>query len=1355
MGLDYSFLLFFKRQDPWHILEGLAEIAEQDLEEHTAIRYPDRILRLPFIPFAGTADKLPIPHDDPAPSWDFMTSLVFEPDDELLDYIVDHPRTNLHGDEKVPVGYIYLTVYNDLSQFSDAYDPDLILLRLSAATSNMSILFSFSLSMRTAFSRLLQEFEGAYGVIDRENDGNLFWWYGLETDEDIPDASMSPAQIGDYLGIPIPDHSKPVDDKEVFATLAAPDLTQSSGVIEWEPGQILLDTYEVKGLLGEGGMGRVYRVRHLGWNIDLAVKRPKAELFTNPKVKDDFFREAETWIDLWLHPNLTTCHYVRSIDALPALFAECVEGGSLEKWIENRKLYEGGEAQALECILDIAIQFAWGLGFAHNQGMVHQDIKPLNVLMTPDGVAKVTDFGLAKVRRPERMAGAVNVSPLVSGGFFTPAYCSPEQYQNRKLDHKTDIWSWGVSILEMFTGGVTWEIPGAYAADLLEQYLESGTPEIWLPAMPAELAGLLRRCFADDPSARPQDMDKIANFLESIYEEETGHPYPRPHPELIQTLADSLNNKALSFWDIDLQEKAINTWEEALRTDAHHQDAFYNLGLVRWRTGKVSDLELLDTLQELKNFHPDSGEPDYLLACVHLERGDGMAAQEVLNGIQEPDANREEILAARDLASSPAAGIRPLHTFEDPQKSMYCLHMSADGQVALSGYYGRMLKLWDVTTGKCLRSVKGEDHVVDSVYVSDDGRYAVSAGSKYVRLWDFQTGNNLKTMKEQIDEVRCVCLSSDNRQVLAGYEQGHFSSSESLRLWDVESGRCLRILVGHAETVTSVSLSEDGRLALSGSRDKSLKLWDVSSGECLRTMKGHEESVSSVRISSDGRLALSGSEDKTIRLWDAQTGTCIRIYNGHTNTVESVCFSPDMHYILSGSIDRTFKLWELDTGRCLHTFTGFGSSVNSVNVSSDGRIALTGSYDGVILSWQINLEMKTPTAPFRFSRIKSTSDLLSGSAVYSQAMQSAAQAMAEGRHADAARQVRLARAQPGWEHAGGALDLWRKLYTCLPHKTLKSAWESNSLEMHEGPVNSACLSRDGNLVLSGSDDGSICVWDFQRGRLYRLKGHLGGVTSVCFSMDEEHCLSAGRDGTIRMWEIENEKCLTVLKGHQGEVKSISLSSDGHFVLSGGADGTIRLWDYESGACLRTLSGHKNVVTSVCIIGVNTAISASLDGTLRLWDLSSGNSLYPIEGHKGGITSVNMSLDGRFALSGSQDKLVKLWKAHWHTVWSALWVLAEEGRLSEVEKEIGLKTFSGHTDSVQAVCLSPNGLFAFSGGLDGTLKVWDIRNGTCLATLEGHQAGISSVCLCADARYILTGSHDHTLKVWALDWELED
>ena len=164
------------------------------------------------------------------------------------------------------------------------------------------------------------------------------------------------------------------------------------------PSDMLLNTYRVESEAFRGGMGAVWRVRHTGWNVDLAMKRPHPEAFRTEKKKKAFTA--------------------------------------------------------------VAIQFACGLHYAHENNLIHQDVKPDNLLLAGDWTAKVSDFGLAKARsmltfldgmatKPEMDENATMVSP---GGGRTPAYCSPEQAAAQLLTKRTDIYSWAVSVLEMYLG---------------------------------------------------------------------------------------------------------------------------------------------------------------------------------------------------------------------------------------------------------------------------------------------------------------------------------------------------------------------------------------------------------------------------------------------------------------------------------------------------------------------------------------------------------------------------------------------------------------------------------------------------------------------------------------------------------------------------------------------------------------------------------------------------------------------------------------------------------------------------------------------------------------------------------------
>ncbi|MCK4416722.1 MAG: protein kinase, partial [Candidatus Latescibacteria bacterium] len=491
-----------------------------------------------------------------------------------------------------------------------------------------------------------------------------------------------------------PQATRPTETKagqEAGLTVAATKLERAEAIkaaeadisAEWNINDVILDLYEVQGLLGEGGFGKVYKVHHRGWNIDLAVKSPRQDYFQTEEQKENFAQECETWINLGLHPHTVSCYYVRTLGGIPRVFAEYVEGGSLKDWIDNRKLYERGHEKALERILDIAIQFAWGLEYAHEQKLIHQDVKPANVMMTADGTVKVTDFGLAKARAA---AGAVTIlakpgqSMVVPGaGLCTREYASPEQLEGRPLTRRTDIWSWAVSILHMFKGELTWAV-GMAAPMVLEEYLEAEEADRPAPEMPPVLAELLRQCFQDNPDARPKDMQEIVARLKEIYQGLTGEEYSRPEPEAAELLADGLNNKAISLLDLGKDDESEKLFDDALKSDPNHSEATYNRGLILWRSGRLTDDALIKQLEAIRISHETDWRDEYYLGLVHIERGDAESAIKILREAYSQAPDEEEIQRALTTARSGQGKWRScLRTFEEHTGKVASVCISPDG----------------------------------------------------------------------------------------------------------------------------------------------------------------------------------------------------------------------------------------------------------------------------------------------------------------------------------------------------------------------------------------------------------------------------------------------------------------------------------------------------------------------------------------------------------------------------------------------------------------------------------------------------------------------------------------------------
>jgi WD40 repeat protein len=1119
--------------------------------------------------------------------------------------------------------------------------------------------------------------------------------------------------------------------------------------IEWNIGDVILDTYKVTGILGEGGMGKVYKVRHLHWNADLAVKCALPEIAATKKGHEDFVREAETWTNLSLHPNIVYCYYVRTLGGIPRVFAEYVDGGSLKDAIADGSLYEGGKDKAFKRIMDLAIQSAWGLQYAHEQGLIHQDVKPANLLLTQDGAAKVTDFGLANAKgaadvKLEGRGGTLNAT----WGGMTPEYCSPEQAeiaeQHRtgvprerwiKLTRRTDIWSFATTVLEMFLGERVWQL-GQAAGHSLEGYDTDLLPEN-VPEMPNDLKKLLWDCFLEDEAKRPNSIADVAERLAKIYREATGEQYLRIAPEAVKLHAAALNNKAVSLYDLGKTVEAEKLWEEALREDLNHPETNYNLGLIQWRSGRMMDDKLTGRLEFIASQNLSGWLPKYLLALTQMERYDFEIADRMLEKLQTEYPKNHEISIALKLAKKNIPHtIKCLRTFKGHTSDVYGVCLSADGRYALSGSYNGMLMLWDIATGECLRTFEGHNSKVYSVCLSADGRYGLSGShDKTLKLWDISTTECLQTFEGHTKAVSSVCLSADGRYALSG------SHDKTLKLWDIATSECQHTFEGHTADVYSVCLSADGRYALSGSEDTTLRLWDISTCKCLRTFEGHTKAISTVCLSADGRYTLTGSWDKTLRLWNITTGICLRTFE---TSEYSICLCADSRFALSVS-DRALRLWDITTGKCLRTFKGHTDYVNSVCLSADGRYALSGSRDKTLRLWSIDIPIQQADhmASLILSEIRSTTESLSEQADLKDALEKARRMSNEGDIVGEYKILReLIRAQI--HNIPELIARFSELYLKFPKNGLILTREQRILKWYNAYFDSVCMSADGRFALSGGIDETLrlCsgrhvpqlrLWDIVTGECMRtFEGHTLTVESVCLSADGRYALSGSHDWTLKLWNITTGECLRTFEGHTNYIHSVCLSADGRYALSGSTDETLRLWDIATGICLRTFEGHTDGVRSVCLSADGRfALSGSADGTLKLWELLTGECLRTFKGHTKYVRSVCLSADGRYALSGSTDETLRLW---------------------DIATGKCLRTFEGHADDVCSVCLSADRRHALSGSNDQTCRLWDITTGECLRTFKVHTFWVRFVCMSANGQYFLSlGSN---LQLWTLFWDLE-
>ena len=258
--------------------------------------------------------------------------------------------------------------------------------------------------------------------------------------------------------------------------------------------------FEIVEIIGRGGMGVVYLARDTKLDRSVAIKTMPPELLGDSTARMRFRREAKLLASL-NHPNIAVIHEIIEQDDAGYLVLEYIPGKTLTERIAHKPV-------KLEEALSIGRQIAEAISAAHEKGVVHRDLKPGNIKITPDGRVKVLDFGLAKARATEGKSPDITATEpgRVIG---TPAYMSPEQARGKDTDHRTDIWSFGCIMYEMLSGHLPFE--GETATDTLARVIEREPDWDALPqSTPTNISVLLRRCMEKDPQQRLGDISHVA-----------------------------------------------------------------------------------------------------------------------------------------------------------------------------------------------------------------------------------------------------------------------------------------------------------------------------------------------------------------------------------------------------------------------------------------------------------------------------------------------------------------------------------------------------------------------------------------------------------------------------------------------------------------------------------------------------------------------------------------------------------------------------------------------------------------------------------------------------------------------------
>jgi len=388
------------------------------------------------------------------------------------------------------------------------------------------------------------------------------------------------------------------------------------------------------------------------------------------------------------------------------------------------------------------------------------------------------------------------------------------------------------------------------------------------------------------------------------------------------------------------------------------------------------------------------------------------------------------------------------------------------------------------------------------------------------------------------------------------------------------------------------------------------------------------------------------------------------------------------------------------------------------------------------------------------------------------------------------------------------LTIWQAdlQHTLLPDVNLNKADLQNSVFITElGDVLAVASSPDGKILVTGDDEGRICLWNMETGqKIYACKHHSSWVRSLVFSPDGKTLVSSADDGKIKIWHLYDQDGHDVRLVFHKEickddwVRSLALTSDGKVLAAGCDNGTVSFWELESGKYnqidQKQVFGYRseNIKHKVRCIAFQPnskmLASASDDGKICLWDKSQSKCIddWPAteleefqrasSSSIGWLRAITFTLDGQCLASAGDDGYIKLWdvkthgfirkwKAHDDRIRALVFVpdpddVSESKYLASVgdDHKVNLwnyntgdliKTLGSHSSRVWSVACTPNGKRLISGGDDQEVKIWDLQQGCCLRTLKGYANGVRSVMVLSD-NVLMGGSDDRMLRLWNIN-----
>ncbi|HEX7900680.1 MAG TPA: protein kinase [Planctomycetota bacterium] len=1092
------------------------------------------------------------------------------------------------------------------------------------------------------------------------------------------------------------------------STLPPPGASVTLPAAEVSSTATRLGKYVLVGELGRGGMGVVYEAIDSQLNRKVALKLMLANPNMDSKDRqlelERFAQEAQLSAKL-KHPNIVTVYEAGVVEGRQFLAMELIEGRSFSDWRHGVSVRD-----QVALLRDVAL----AVHHAHEQGILHRDLKPRNILVGSGNRAYVTDFGLAK-----SLGKNVNLSLTGSGAVVgTPAYMSPEQAQGLdRVDWRTDIWSLGVILYEImagrtpFTGDSPIEILMKVVKDPVTPPLEVADSAAAL-GLDSMIEGICLKALAKKDKDRYITAEALADDLTKWLEGEqvkvvapkARKPKKSSRGGLLKAIAGIvlLAGAGAAGWHL-WQTRAVSPRADLDRAAEFMEQQKFDEALVLYRSvlgrapddkeAKAGEERALKSREDLRK--AKEGEIKEKVSVHEQERERLLKQVAEIAMLMDASRSEEERRRLEEQRKTVMERIRQIE--KEAETARVILREPGATPPAPPSGGAPSEDAWKNAIN-LFGHLDPQRHTVAGGWALLEGRL-VSDRTPYARLeipYNVPDEYDLRAVftRQGGSDAVVLLLAAGARGcafVLGGEDNQAIGFAEIAGDPSAALIRGERVLDNDRSYTAVVQVRRTGlRAFLDGrevaARETSFSDMAIPAAWSLRNtgvlgIGSHRsptvfQRVDLLEISGRGRRA-PPAPPLSLKAMTVSPGTmkagliCEGYFGGEFRALAMRRVDPSV------TADwREGPAWNGGPPDCFSVrWRGF------VNVQRSGRYTFSLATDDAVRMELDGVQLFAGPATARQKPLTATCQMEEG--YHALVVELSDEAFRSG--------IRLS-----WADGADAAPL------LIPAKAF----------FHTGSEFQAVNpSRPPELVAE-------------------LKGHSNSVTGVSFRPDGKVLASASEDHRVRFWDTASRKDLGQPAVHPRGVICVAFSAHGKTFATGAWDTKVRLWDVGTSTLVRTFDGHTSFVQSVVFSADGRSLaSASYDRTARLWDLETGETAAIFQGHTAGVEGVAFSPDGRRIATASLDRTVRLWDA-------------ESGKV--------IRSFDGHADGVSAVAFAPGGQWLASGGLDDTVRLWDVETGAQTRRLEAGGGGVLSVAISPDGRTIAAGTVDGLATLWEIE-----